>query len=139
MKAVLRLELIGDDSYSEMQLMRRQIAAAVGNNVARQMFEGMGKHRPWVARIVGTNDRWGLQREFQRPQSNDYEEANSVGSRGVYALYILAPGMYEVHERKTWKRSERYFLRVTEDGEKEEITREEVLECLSDECSASTS
>ena len=85
---------------------------------------------PWVARIVGTDSRFGLAREFL-PSRKDYSLANSVGSRGVYRHYVLSPGPYEVYAWVSWHRRDRYFLLVEEDGSKRRVTREEVDEWLS--------
>lgn len=84
----------------------------------------------WVAEIVGTDPRFGLARRFL-PSRKDYAKANSVGSRGVYLHYALRRGrVYEVRSMPSWKGGRRWFLRVTEDGEKVEMTREEVLAWL---------
>jgi hypothetical protein len=135
MKAVLKLELIGDDTYEFFRLRAKETAAAFGPQVAAALFGGMGKGRPWVARITGTDPRYRFKREFIPRQARDYSEANSVGSRGVYAYYTLSDGVYEVSERVSWKRTARYFIRVA-DGQIEEIGEEEVLECLSESASA---
>lgn len=99
MKAQLKLEQIGE----------------ISSTVRR--FMGGGPPMPWVAEIIGTDDRFGLQREFL-PFNKDFEEANSQGSRGVYAVYILESGRaYEVFERTSWRGSRRYFATVSEAGE----------------------
>ena len=102
MKAVLDLELIGDDVP-------------------------FGRIRPWVARLSWASDR--LCREFLRADQKDYARANSIGSRGVYAYYILSSGVYEVQCLLSWRSVKRYFIRVEGDVISE-ITREEAYQCL---------
>lgn len=87
--------------------------------------------RPWVARIVGPDPTWGLRREFMRGVY-DYTLARKSGSRGIYVYWMLPPGMYEVYRPVSWKRDERFFIRVTDDGEWHKIGREEVEQCLND-------
>jgi hypothetical protein len=106
LSAVLELELIGDDCSL--------YPAAT---------------RPWVAQIVGAGRRYGLEREFLVPNQTDYSQANSIGSRGVHAYYVLPDGLYEVNRRLGWKRLDRYFIRVSGDTITR-IDRAEVLRCL---------
>lgn len=128
MLAVLALEIIGDNYYSYKCDLAN--GSARENPRIEKYAEMMGhdKTRPWVARIMGFDKKYGLKREFQRGQ-RDYSKANSIGSRGVYEYFALKPGIYEVHERVTWKRTRRYFARV-ESTEIIEISREEVEEWL---------
>ena len=128
MRAVLELELIGDSSY---ETVRRLESGRLGRElqpyeITRQYKLGNRSLRPWVARILGFESHYGFRREFVRANHKDYSRANSTGERGIYAQYILTPGVYEVQERVSWKNARRYFLRVAEDGTKEEITPDEV-------------
>ena len=62
----------------------------------------------------------------------DYSNANGVGTRGVYDFYTLYPGnAYEIVAPQSWKRSDHYYLFITNEGEKVRMTYEEVIECLS--------
>jgi hypothetical protein len=128
MLAVLKLEIIGDNYYA----YKRDLASGKAREVPRmeRYAEMMGrdKTRPWVARIIGLDAKYGFEREFQRGQK-DYSRANSIGSRGVYEYFALSDGLYEIHERLTWKHTRRYFICV-EDAESVEISREEVETCL---------
>lgn len=129
MKAVLRLELIGDNHIQRARAIKRG-EAQMPQHIPR-MVE-LVKHSqkrfiPWVAQITGLCDKYGLKREFIRGQ-RDYTLANSVGSRGVFCYYPLDPGVYEVNERLTWKKVRRYFIKV-ENTQVIEITKEEAL-CL---------
>lgn len=63
--------------------------------------------------------------------NRDYSNANSVGSRGVYDYYILRPGVYEILEALSWKRSRKYYLFVSDNYNMEEMNYEEAIECLS--------
>lgn len=99
MLAILRLEVIGDDTN---QLVR-ELGKLTGDR------GGLKGWTPWVARITGTDHRYKLQREFVQGDK-DYSNANSVGSRGVELVYWLEPGVYEVYERTGWSSSRRYFV-----------------------------
>lgn len=44
--------------------------------------------------------------------------------------FVLAPGLYEFWYPTSWKHEAREFLRVNDEGEVYEISREEVMECL---------
>jgi hypothetical protein len=88
----------------------------------------LDKSPAWVARLTGPDPLYGFIREFLRGQK-DYSRANGTGSRGVYVYYPLRPGIYEVHKRLNWRKTRRYFIRV-EGTEITEISREEVLACL---------
>lgn len=122
MVALLRLEIIGDDSNQRMRLWRRIFPEA------RQILS-LAFPEPWVARITGLDDRYGLAREFVRARK-DYTNANSVGSRGVFNVYWLENGLYEVEERISWRQPRRWFCRA-EAGRIIRMTREEALEWLS--------
>lgn len=62
-------------------------------------FHGGPAPRPWVARIDGTDERYGLRREFIRPL-NDYRNAHAAWSGNVYGLVARFPlhsgHLYEV-------------------------------------------
>jgi hypothetical protein len=114
MRAVLKLERIGDN---RLAFQRAKEQGKVRRNAQQQDFDWHHK-RAWVARIVGLDDVYGLQREFIRGMT-DYGEANSTGSRGIFEYYPLKDGIYEVSEPISWKHCERYFCRV----EGEDITK----------------
>ena len=124
MKAVIALEIIADNYYAYLQAKKR--GEAIESRSAEKYGELLGrdKARPWVARITGLCATYGLKREFIRGQK-DYSRANSIGSRGIYEYFALDSGIYEVHERTTWKKTRRYFIRV-ENAQIEEIDKKEV-------------
>ncbi|MBF6592642.1 MAG: hypothetical protein IVW57_19200 [Ktedonobacterales bacterium] len=129
-RAMLRLEFIGENYAAADELSQRKLAAQGVDKRTRDMLS-MGVARPWVARLTGIDARFGFAREFQHGQK-DYSQANGVGSRGVYLCYALTDGVYEVHDRVTWQRSRRYFVRVA-GSTVTEIDREEVARCLNSE------
>lgn len=72
--------------------------------------------RPWVAEITGECAIYGWRREFLQPRV-DYTDANHCGSRGVMFWYVLEAGhIYEVMARQTWRRRDRRFCAVTDEG-----------------------
>lgn len=125
MKAVLRLEAIGDNTDGMLRLAGR-IADLAGPDLGR--FFDRGFPRPWVARLTGLCPRYEFRREFLRPRK-DYSEANSVGSRGVYLYYWLDPGVYEVNQRRCWRAWDRYFIQA-EAGQWRRISRQDVIASL---------
>lgn len=127
MKATITVEAIGDDQNQYFRLHRGILndgMPGLGDKVLGDI-----KQRHWCARLTGLDPKYGFRREFVKGRK-DYANANSVGSRGVMVWYILDPGVYEVSSPETWKRTRRYFLRVNYDGTTEEISREEVEQCL---------
>jgi hypothetical protein len=84
---------------------------------------------PWVARINGLDPTYGFAREFIKGVY-DYTYARKSQSRGVFVYFALAPGFYELCYHVSWKRQERYFISVDENGDMQRIYREELLECL---------
>lgn len=131
MKAVLALELIGDSLY-EFQKARRQGRIVKQIGLAREidLIRLAPPHlKPWVARLEACDEAPGFRRTFLRPDQKDYSDANSEGSRGVMAYYILSDGIYEVNERLNWKKARRYYARVVGDAITE-INRQEAYRCL---------
>lgn len=125
---ILKLECIGDDQEARGKLYTARIHAAVGPDIA-SLFR-MPSQGPWVAELVGLSPQYGFERQFL-PSKKDYRESNSIGSRGVYRYFELRPGpMYEVSHKVAWKRRDRYFCRVAEDGLRR-LSQEEVRACLS--------
>jgi len=91
---------------------------------------------PWVARLLGLDPHWGFRRQFLRG-IRDYSRGQEHHTRGVYLYFALPPGLYEVYRPTSWRHSERYFVRITDDGRLHEITREEAIACLKNATSAS--
>lgn len=126
MKTVIELEFIGEHlwayEHARQRGSERLIAAW-----EREFLRPGPAHlmRPWVARLIGLDERFGAAREFVNAQI-DYSRANGTGSRGVYLYFLLTPGVYEVNARTSWKSTRRYYIRATDDGRYTEIPREEV-------------
>jgi hypothetical protein len=99
---------------------------------ADQLMDQCG-YRPWAAKLVGLDNCGDFRREFVHG-NRDYSRANGVGSRGIWEYFSLEPGVYEVYERLSWRRTDRYFLRVDEEGNLTRISRDEVLACLKNAC-----
>lgn len=112
---VLRLERI-----SPYGAMSRSLRMALGVD-RLHMF----KPRGWVAEILP-----GFQRRFV-DGFDDYQHANSRGTRGIYAYYVLHPGrIYEVSHPRNWSKTDRYFCEVV-NQEIVQLDRQEVDERLS--------
>lgn len=61
----------------------------------------------------------------------DYSKANSKGSRGVYAHFILREDvLYYVAARLTWRSVDRYFCALRTDGSIYRLSPDEVQEWL---------
>ena len=112
----------------------------IGGAYGGQQYMGRDTSRPWVARITGFDDEYGYKREFMRGRW-DYTNASSTGRRGIFVYYALEPGLYQVHERISWKHSKRYFILVQNvelyDSEIQKITQEEADQWLKKNCSGS--
>lgn len=135
MSYILALECIGDDTNGHAWLRHQAMRQLMGEDVAA--FMRLPTRRPWVAHLTGLSARYGFARAFV-PGKKDFSQANSLGSRGVYAHYILEEGLlYEVHALLSWKRSEHYYCQIRL-GAPFRLTKEVIIQCLN-EVSASTS
>lgn len=128
MKAYLEIELFGEDARQMMRLWE-----AIGNmafpGLGTATFGGMPPSG-WVAEITGFDLKYKYARTFLKHKL-DYSRANSKGSRGVYAEYILeSEKIYEVKERTSWKKVYRYFCTVNQEGEIVILPESEVQEWL---------
>lgn len=137
MKALLRLEIIGDDTNRLMKFYK---------NIFNDCIPGLGdfvigKTPPscWVAKIIGFDDKYKYSRCFLKSKK-DYTHANSKGSRGVYAEYILESGViYEVYEKVSHKRAVRYFCTVSDAGDIIQLSEKEVIDWLSNTLGSTSS
>lgn len=91
--------------------------------------------RPWVSRLTGLWPNGQIKRQFMRGL-HDYTHGQAHHSRGVYLYFTLPPGLYEFFRPVSWRRDERFWGRVTEQGEIEAMTREEIMQCLKSDTSA---
>jgi len=118
MKATLKLEAIGDNTARAIAGWKRLLGDELMGDIKID--------RPWVARITGLWPSGKFQREFLRG-TNDYSEANSKGSRGVFVWYTLESGnYYDVYELVSWKNDDRYLCTVTEEGEIKIVDEKEI-------------
>lgn len=119
MKGILILELFGENTRQLCKTYRKMFEVG-GGDFGRMYFDkyiGTPPRSSWVAEITGPDEKYGLARSFLRCKM-DYSKANSKGSRGIFAEYILSQGkIYEVKEQESWKRSSRYFCTVSDEGE----------------------
>lgn len=98
--------------------------------IGQRTHFGPDRSRPWVARITGLSAEYEYHREFLRAKQ-DWIDANSVGSRGVFFVWTLAEGQfYEAYRKTSQQLSERLFLTVTADGDVVEVEKEEVDQWL---------
>lgn len=123
----IKLERIGDDTWANLELGRRMVNDVLPG--AGEVAIGAWPQRAWCAEITGLDQRYGFERRFLSPNVS-YIDANSIGSRGVFAYYNLREGqIYEVSSPLSWKRTDRYFCRV--DGSSlVRMSRKEVDEWL---------
>ena len=90
----------------------------------------MSDGKPWVAELTGLDDKYGFARRFL-PAYRDYANANSAGSRGIVANYLLQEGhLYEVKSYITWHKIDRYFC-IVRGGEVKRLCIQDVLQYLS--------
>ena len=124
MKAILTLELFGEDTREIFKLYRG-IFDVCNAKLFSDKYIGVPPRSSWVAEITGPDEKYRLKREFLKPKL-DYSRSNGKGSRGIFAEYILESGkIYEVLSRENWRRSRRYFCKVTPDGDILEIPEED--------------
>jgi hypothetical protein len=86
-------------------------------------LEQIGSSKCWVARITGRDAKYGLARQFVNG-IRDYSRANKPRTRGVYTIYSLAPGLYEIQSPRSWGKTDRYFAQIATDGELNKIPTE---------------
>jgi len=129
MKTTLKIECIGDNTDQMFKFYKKMTSDAVGATLAEKTF-GKIPASYFVAEITGFHVKFKYERTFLQCKK-DYKNANSKGSRGVYAWYILESGkIYDVLEPYSWKGSHRYFCTVDQEGDIQILTKEDVDICL---------
>jgi hypothetical protein len=129
MKTTLKLECIGDDVDQTLRHWKKVTSQLCGKNIAEATF-GKMPHSYFVAEIIGFHPKYKYERKFLGFQK-DYKNANSKGSRDIYAYYILEEGkIYDVKEPYSWGNHHRYFCTVDEKGNIKILTKEEVDQWL---------
>lgn len=115
MKATISLEYIGESQDARLtmySMILDQLEAGVGKTV----IGNARMRKPWVARIVGRDPKYGFRREFL-PANWQRKRANSTHSRGVELWFVLeSSNVYEVKSPTSWRNSDRYFCTVDERG-----------------------
>ena len=125
MKIIIEFECRGDD-VRQLAKMYKYIGNEVAPGLGTAVFGGIPPSS-WVAEITGLDPKYKFKRQFLS-YKKDYSRANSVGSRGVYAIYILESGkMYDIKDHK-----DRYYCRVDDDGNLIKLTESEVKKWLKD-------
>jgi hypothetical protein len=128
MKAYLEIELFGEDARQLYRLWEN-----IGNMLLPSLGTVVFGGKPpsgWVAEITGFDSQYKYARSFLKRKLN-YSRANSKGSRGIYAEYILESGkLYDVKEQTSWKKTHRYFCTVSQEGDIIILPESKVMECL---------
>lgn len=92
-------------------------------------FKSVYKQRAWVAEITGLSQKYNFERKFLDARL-DYRKANSKGTRGIYANYLLEYGkIYEISDPRSWSTTERYFLLAGPHGG-ERMSKSDVISWL---------
>jgi hypothetical protein len=138
MRYVFKMEAIGDGFAAYLRHYNKTNPPRFGKRELDAIRFGRKEMQPWIARIKGLHPKFEFDREFIESQ-RDYTGSSSTGNRGIWLYYALKPGIYEINQRYTWKRYERYFARVIDDNTLERISKQEVLNCFKSESSESTS
>lgn len=98
------------------------------NNTHTDVRGGGYGSRAWIARIVGTDSKYGLAREFCK---SDKSGLSGSGRSGVISFEVNEPGIYEFRgfcvgsTARNWEWSG--FIELTADGAARELMRAEVL------------
>lgn len=125
MRASLKIEAVGDNVHQALCCYRAMANEAVPG--LGDVTFGKSPFYYWAAKITGQDPVYKYRREFLKPKK-DYSLANSKGSRGVFLYFLLDSGF--VYEVKTSKG--RYFCTVTDDGDIEEISKEQVEQWINE-------
>lgn len=130
MKANLRLERINGDINKRLGIFAIGQCAVIKTYLGIDLLEGMRGVRDFVAEITDFDIRYRYKRTFLRGKV-DYAQSNLRGTRGVFVNYTLESGkIYHVSDPRSWRRTDKYYVTVTNEGEIVKITEEEVSACL---------
>lgn len=132
MRYVFKMEAIGDGFAAYLRHYNKTNPPRFGKREIDAYRFGRKELQPWVARINGLHPKFEFECEFLKAQK-DYLSASSTGNRGIWLYYALKPGIYEINQRYTWNRHERYFARVVDDNTMERMTKAEVIACFKNE------
>ena len=131
MKASLHLEYIGESNDAKARLYFGIVQEMLGRVVAETVVgRNPFTRKPWVAKITGFDFKYGYKREFINGKIQRLR-SNAAGSRGIEIWFLLESGfVYQARHFTSWKSEEKFFCKVTEDGDIEKISQEEVDEWL---------
>jgi hypothetical protein len=128
----MRVRVRACDAEEACPLIEEDAAAAAAVTVHGPGFRGqwaveqIGDKKPWVAEITGWHPSYGFERAFRRCKV-DYSGTNKRGTRGTMFCWTLElDTVYEAWWMRSWSDHHRAFLRVTPDGDVEQIGRGEV-------------
>ena len=119
MFAVVKLEQIADDFYWHEQHGNLPFVEWLYH----MKRLGSDKSQSWLAKLDENGNRdyiSGLA---------DYSKANSTGSRGIFMVYLLETGAYEINERISFRKVKHYFS-IVENGVLREVTKGDALKWL---------
>lgn len=125
MKATVGIEKIGGRE-DEMTTVYRAVSNRYLPGLWDEMIGPKIENKVWVAEITGVDPKYKYSRTFLKSKV-DYSKSNSKGTRGVMHWFIMETGkIYEVEAPISWSRKERYFCKISEDGDIVKIDKEEV-------------
>jgi hypothetical protein len=84
---------------------------------------------PWVAKVTGLCDTYGLARDFQSPVYDYTYARGKRAGRGIYLYWFIGSGLYEIYRPVSWKHHERFYFWVANDGSWHEL-KKEAAQCL---------
>jgi hypothetical protein len=119
LRAVIQLELIADDYFWHV----RHKSWSFDKQLRYMRRLGHDKSPSWVARLHP-----GMKREYLHGV-RDYSRANATGSRGIFELFVLRDGVYEINDRYHWNKVHHYYA-LAEGETITEIGREEAAQWL---------
>lgn len=129
MKATFGLEYFGKGLDDEIRFHKEKYNFLM-NGIGDKLIGKSHSRRPWVAEIIGIDERYGYARKFLNGKVS-YKYANSKATRGVMLWFILESGkLYEVKHYTSWKNSVRYFCEVSRAGDIRTMELNEVNEWL---------
>jgi|GEM_PF-5732099 len=117
----IKIERIGDDErWISTYKTKNELIKMYNDKRIRdtRYINNPGKSRAWCAKIIiaKIGETEIIKREFIKPNIS-YLEANSKGSRGVFAFYNLENNfIYEVCSPLNWKHDDHFFCKVIDNN-----------------------
>ncbi len=111
---------------SDKLAFRRAMQSGRFAEMMRDAIQQENRPVGWVARITGSDEKYGLAREFLRGSVSFRDVEDELGARGVWRWFELEEGaLFEVNAPLSWTSADRYFCR-SERGRVVRMTREEI-------------